>query len=153
MTDPDHDGWPDKYSDPRDRPHPAVLRLTVESFDEAFEDTLDAVEAVDDGEARPAVVSFGTVGELRKILTDRRIEVLQTLLDVDGAAESISALAETLDRSYKTVHDDVTLLADYGIVFLVEDDDRAKRPYLPYERIRLDVELVVSDAGEEPTAV
>jgi len=152
MSDPDRDGWPDKYSDPRERPHPDVLRVTVESFDEAFEDTLDAVDAAAEGEARPAVVSFATVGELRKILTDRRIELLQTLMDIDGAAESISALAEALDRDYKTVHDDVTRLATYGIVFIVEDDDRAKRPYLPYERIRLDVELTGSDTSEEPAA-
>ncbi|QAU12270.1 hypothetical protein EKH57_05800 [Halorubrum sp. BOL3-1] len=152
MSEPDHDGWPDKYSDPRERPHPDVLRVTVESFDEAFESTRDTVDAVVDGEPRPAVVSFATVGELREILTDRRIELLQALIDTDGAVESISALAEALDRDYKTVHDDVTLLTKYGIIFLVEDDDRAKRPYLPYERIRLDVELTGSDTGEEPAA-
>jgi len=152
MTESHHDGWPDKYSDPRDRPHPDVLRVTVESFDAMRENTLDTVDAAAQGEPQPAVVSFATVGELRKILTDRRIELLQTLMDTDGAAESISALAEALDRDYKTVHDDVTLLADYGIVFIVEDDDRSKRPYLPYERIRLDIELTVSDSGEEPAA-
>jgi len=152
MSDPDHDGWPDKYSDPRERPHPDVLRVTVESFDEAFEDTRDAADAIADGEPRPAVVSFATVGELRKILTDRRIELLQALMDIDGAVESISALAEALDRDYKTVHDDVTLLSTYGVVFLVADDDRAKRPYLPYERIRLDVELTGTDTGDEPAA-
>ncbi|TKX72744.1 hypothetical protein EXE46_15440 [Halorubrum sp. GN11_10-6_MGM] len=152
MSEPDHDGWPDKYSDPRERPHPDVLRITVESFDEAFEDTRDAIGAIADGEPRPAVVSFATVGELRKILTDRRIELLQVLMDTDSAAESISALAETLDRDYKTVHDDVTLLAEYGVMFLVEDDDRAKRPYLPYGRIRLDVELNGSNTDEEPAA-
>lgn len=152
MTEPNHDGWPNKYSDPRNRPHPDVLRITVESFDDAFEDTLTAVDAVADGDPQPAVVSFATVAELRKILTDRRIEVLQTLMDIEGPTESISALAETLDRDYKPVHDDVTLLSDYGIVFIVEDDDRSKRPYLPYERIRLDVELTPSGSGEESAA-
>ncbi|ELZ42731.1 hypothetical protein C471_02025 [Halorubrum saccharovorum DSM 1137] len=152
MTESDNDGWPDKYSDPRDRPHPGVLRVTVESFDAMREDTFGTVDAAAQGEAQPAVVSFATVGELRKILTDRRIELLQTLMDTDGAAESISALAEELDRDYRTVHDDVTLLSDYGIVFIVEDDERSKRPYLPYERIRLDVELTVSDSGEERAA-
>ncbi|MFC7114638.1 hypothetical protein ACFQH2_06235 [Natronoarchaeum sp. GCM10025703] len=49
MTDPTDDGWPDKYSDPRDRPHPSVLRVTVESFDELREDVLDAAEAVSEG--------------------------------------------------------------------------------------------------------
>ena len=55
-----------------------------------------------------------------------------------------------LHHSHKTVHDDVTRLAKYGIVFLVEDDDRAKQPYLPYDRIRFDVELTGSDTSKQP---
>ena len=149
MTDTDHDGWPGKYRDPRDRPHPDVLRVTVETFDEMREGTVDAINAVADGESPPAVVSFATVGELRKILTDRRIELLRALIDTDGAAESITALAEDLDRDYRTVHDDVTLLADYGLLFIV-DEGQSKRPYLPYDRIHLDVELVGNEPGEEP---
>ena len=149
MTDTDHDGWPDKYRDPRDRPHPDVLRVTVETFDRMREETLDAINAVADGESPPAVVSFATVGELRKILTDRRIELLRALIDTDGAAESITALAEDLDRDYRTVHGDVTLLADYGLLFIV-DEGQSKRPYLPYDRIHLDVELVGNEPGEEP---
>ena len=149
MTDPTDDGWPDKYRDPRDRPHPSVLRVTVESFEEMREDTLDAVDAVAEGEEQPAVVSFRTVGELRKILTDRRIELLRALMATEGAAESISALAETLDRDYRTVHDDVSLLSDYGLLFLIEDG-QSKRPFLPYERIHLDVEFVGRGASEEP---
>ena len=123
--------------------------MTVEMFDEMRDDVLDAADAVADGEAQPAVVSFATVGELRKILTDRRVELLQVLTDTDGAAESISALAEDLGRDYRSVHDDVTLLADYGLVFIIEDG-RSKRPYLPYERIHLDVELAGGKPGEEP---
>ena len=149
MTDTDHDGWPDKYRDPRDRPHPDVLRVTVETFDRAREETLAAAEAAAEGETAPAVVSFATVGELRKILTDRRIELLQALVDADGAAESISAFAEDLGRDYRTVHDDVTLLADYGLLFVV-DEGQSKRPYLPYDRIHLDMELVGNDPSEEP---
>lgn len=147
MTKPD-DGWPDKYRDPRDRPHPSVLRVTVESFDEMREETQGVVDAISKGTRQPAVVSFRTVGELRKILTDRRIELLQVLMATDGAADSISALAADLDRNYRAVHDDVTLLADYGLLFIVEDG-RAKRPYLPYDRIHLDVELVGGTSDKE----
>lgn len=149
MTDTNHDGWPDEYRDPRDRPHPDVLRVTVETFDEMREDTREAAEATGGDGSPPAVVSFATVSELRQILTDRRLELLQSLMDTDGAAESISALAETLERDYRTVHDDVTLLDEYGLLFIV-DEGQSKRPYLPYERIYLDVELVGKSQGEEP---
>ena len=149
MTERTDDGWPDEYRDPRDRPHSSVLRITVESFDEMREDTLAAAEAVSEGKEQPAVVSFRSVGKLRKILTDRRIELLQALMATEGAAESISALAEDLDRDYRTVHDDISLLTDYGLLFIVEEG-QSKRPYLPYERIHLDVELVGRQPGEEP---
>lgn len=154
MTDPNHDGWPDTYRDPRDRPHPDVLRVTVESYDQVRENTLDAADRISDGEGdeHPAVVSFATVSALRKILTDRRLELLQVLMDTDGAAASISALAETLDRDYRTVHDDVTLLSDYGLLFIA-DEGQVKRPYLPYDRIHLDVELVRSDRDDERAPV
>jgi predicted transcriptional regulator len=152
MTEHTDDGWPDKYRDPRDRPHPRVLRITVESFEEMREDTHTAAEAVSEGKEQPAVVSFRSVGELRKILTDRRIELLQALMATEGAAESISALAEDLDRDYRTIHDDVSLLADYGLLFTVEEG-QSRRPYLPYERIHLDVEFVGREPGEESAVV
>jgi predicted transcriptional regulator len=95
------------------------------------------------------VVSFATVGNLRKILTDRRIELLQYLIDIDGAAESITAVANELERDYRPVHDDVSLLADHGLLFIV-DEGQSKRPYVPYERIHLDVELAGVSAGEDP---
>jgi len=148
MTDPTDDGWPDKYRDPRNRPHPSVLRITVESFEKMREETRNAIETASEGDEQPAVVSFATVGELRTILTDRRIELLRALLAIGGAAESISALADDLDRDYRAVHDDVSLLADHGLLFIVEDG-QSKRPYLPYDRIHLDVELVGGLPGEE----
>ncbi|MFP8955074.1 hypothetical protein ACLI4Z_19285 (plasmid) [Natrialbaceae archaeon A-arb3/5] len=149
MNESNHDGWPDEYRDPRDRPHPDVLRVTVETFDEMREGALEDAEAIAEGESRAAVVSFATVGELRKILTDRRIELLQALMNTDGAAESISALADALERDYRTVHDDVALLENYGLLFVV-DEGQSKRPYVPYQRIHLDVELVAGESGEEP---
>jgi predicted transcriptional regulator len=149
--DPDHDGWPVEYRDPRDRHHPETLRITVEPFEEMREQTLDAARTATDGESEspPAVVSFASVEELRKILTERRIELLRALVTTDSAAESISALADDLDRDYRPVHDDVTVLDQYGLVFVVEEG-RAKRPYVPYQRVHLDVELAADMGGEEP---
>ena len=145
MTDnePTHDGWPAEYRDPRDRPHPETLRITVEPFEQAREETLTAARTTEDGESTPAVVSFASIDDLRKILTERRIELLRLLIAIDGAAESISALAEALDRDYRPVHDDVGVLDQYGLIFVV-DEGQTKRPYVPYHRVYLDVEL----AGE-----
>lgn len=152
MTNTDHDGWPDEYRDPRDRPHPETLRVTVESVEEARARTLEAAQAAEAGEPPSAVVSFATVDKLRKLLTDGRLQVLRTVMNTEGAADSISALATDLGRDYRTVHDDVMLLERYGLLYLVEEG-RAKRPYVPYRRIHLDVELVAEDRNGEAAPV
>jgi predicted transcriptional regulator len=142
MTDNEStdDGWPAEYHDPRDRPHPDTLRITVEPFEQAREETLAAARTAEDGESTPAVVSFASIDDLRKVLTERRIELLRLLIAIDGAAESISALAEALDRDYRPVHDDVGVLDQYGLIFVV-DEGQTKRPYVPYRRVHLNIEL------------
>jgi predicted transcriptional regulator len=151
MTDTECDGWPEEYRDPRERPHPEMLRVTVESFEGVRKDTVAAAKEAEAGNPTTAVVSFSTVVQLRKILTDRRLELLRTLMNTDGAAESITALADTVGRDYRTVHDDTTLLERYGLLYLVEEG-RAKRPYVPYGRIHLHVELVARNGAEEPAS-
>ena len=147
----DHDGWPEEYRDPRDRPHPEMLRITVEPFETMRKQTLETARtaASDESESPPAVVSFTSVDQLWEILTERRIELLRALIAIDGAAESISALANALDRDYRPVHDDVTILDRHGLIFIVEDG-QAKRPYVPYRRVHLDVELASDAESEEP---
>jgi antitoxin ParD1/3/4 len=75
-----------------------------------------------------------------------RLEFLKALMDTDGAATGIKALADDLECDYRLVHDDVVLPNKNGLLFTVEDG-RAKRPFVPYRRIHLDIELVA--AGEE----
>jgi Predicted transcriptional regulator len=123
--------------------------VTVERSDEARENTLETADAATEGDSSPAVVSFAMVGELRKILTDRRIELSQTLLNTDGAAESISVLADELNRDYRTVHGDVSLLADYGLLF-VFDEGQSKTSYCPASGfIPMSTSLVVSQAKSQ----
>ena len=128
-----------------------MLRIMVEPFEEIRERTLNAARTAVSGESEspPAVVSFASVDQLREILTERRIELLRALIAIDGAAESISALANALDRDYRPVHDDVTILDRHGLIFVVEEG-RAKRPYVPYRRVHLDVELASDAESEEP---
>jgi predicted transcriptional regulator len=55
--------------------------------------------------------------------------------------ESISTLANRLDRTYADVHSDVQRLADHHIVYF-ETDGQSKRPVIPHDRVRLDIEAV-----------
>ena len=123
--------------------YPETLRVTIESgsdaFDAALDDVADGPDATDE-----AVVSFETAAGLRQLLTDRRLELLESLLD--EPADSITALAERLDRSYSVVHDDIELLADTGIVKF-RQAGQSKSPFVPYERIEFDVTISASTAA------
>jgi predicted transcriptional regulator len=116
----------DQYGDDR---FPRVLRITVTPDDE----TIDASrERAREGESGPRVVSFGSHSQLRGLLTDKRIELIETIMA--DAPASISALARQVDRNYAEVHADVEQLADYRVVAF-EREGQARRPYIPYDRI------------------
>jgi predicted transcriptional regulator len=91
--------------------------------------TVDRAEA--GGDAGPARIELDSDG-LRRLLTPRRLELIQTILE--ESPESISELADLVDRSYPVVYDDVDMLANVGIV-VMRREGRGKRPVIPYDRI------------------
>lgn len=128
-----HDRLPSDM-DPADLNFPETLRLTVESPTAARDEAQEAAAAAD-GEKKEAVRTFADVTAFRRLLTPRRVEVLQSI--IDDAPDSIQALADRLGRNYPEIHEDVEILADYGIVYYREQG-RAKAPYIPYKRIEIE---------------
>ncbi len=74
------------------------------------------------------------------------MELLETVME--DPPESIRALADCHNRDVHDVHDDLHLLADYEIIYF-EEDGRAKKPYVPYDTVRLEVEFGLP-RGNEP---
>lgn len=69
---------------------------------------------------------------LRRLLTPRRLELVEQLLA--EPVESIQDLADRVDRSYPSVHEDLELLADIGVI-VFRRRGRANQPIVPYDRI------------------
>ena len=113
-----------------------VLKISAKSFEEFKEDSLDKIEEFEEGGEVPHSVSFEDPTKLRKVLTEKRIELIQFLISND--VESTSNLAKKLDRGVKEVSEDIRLLEEYGIV-KVEKEGRSKRPSVPYEKIDIDI--------------
>jgi predicted transcriptional regulator len=63
-------------------------------------------------------IFFESLAAVRKILTDKRLEVWRTIRD--RKPESITQLAEMLDRGFRSVHRDVVLLKELGLIQLTE---------------------------------
>lgn len=127
--------------------YPETLRITVGSVASMVDAAVAQLDG--DGPAEEAVRSFDSVADVRQLLTDRRLEVMRSIMT--AAPDSISDLADRLDRNYSDVHSDVAVLADHDIVYF-DTDGRAKRPVIPYERVRVDIE-VVGDASTGHAAV
>lgn len=62
------------------------------------------------------VVYFTSFSLLRKILTDKKLEIWRTIRD--QKPESITKLAKIVKRSFRTVHRDVMILEGLGLVYL-----------------------------------
>ena len=63
-------------------------------------------------------IYFESLTAVRKILTDNRLDVWRAVRD--KKPESITHLAEILGRGFRTVHRDVMLLKELGMIKLVE---------------------------------
>lgn len=118
--------------------YPSVLRITSDSEQTHRQDALDRLDRWEAGEDVPHVVNFQRPSDLRALLTDRRVELLRSIMA--ERPESIRQLAARLDRDVKSVHDDLQVLAEYDIVHF-EQAGRAKRPFVPYESIEVSLEI------------
>jgi len=127
--------------------YPETLRITVGSVESMVDAAVAQLDG--DGPAEEAVRAFDSVADIRQLLTDRRLELMRSIMT--APPDSISDLADRLGRNYSDVHGDVEVLADHNIVYF-DTDGRAKRPVIPYERVRVDIE-VVADADSEHAAI
>lgn len=121
--------------------YPPALRLTVETPAEAAARVED--KAGEESSATEAVRSFHSAAPIRRLMTERRLEVMREIMS--NPPESIRELADRLGRNYSDVHSDVELLAEHHVVHF-ERNGRARRPVIPYKRIEFDV-TVRADSG------
>jgi predicted transcriptional regulator len=126
--------------------YPSLLRITSTREDTHRQNALDRLKRWEAGEDVPHVVNFHNPSDLRALLTDRRVELLRSIMT--ERPDSIRQLADRLDRDVKTVHDDLQVLAEYDIIRF-EQAGRAKRPFVPYDSIEVSLEISTSNATDD----
>jgi len=84
---------------------------------------------------------FENAEELRRILTEKRLELLLAITRHRPA--SVHELAGLLGRDYKNVSTDITLLERLGLVRLEASGGkgRAQAPSVPYDEIHVTIDL------------
>ena len=134
-TEPTHDEF---TPDPDEVEYPSTLRITSLPPQQAQAAAIERAERWEQGEEVPHVVNFQDRTRFRQLLTNRRMELLEEVME--HPPESIRALADRLDRDVHDVHDDLHLLAEYDVIHF-EENGRAKKPYVPYDTVRIEVEF------------
>lgn len=117
-----------------------VLTIQSNPLEESFGDLKDSVKAIERGEGvNQHVLNFESPDLFRKLLTPKRLEMIQWLMENDRP-ESIRDLARKLDRGKGEVHDDLDILEQYGIVYY-KQEGQAKQPFIPYDEIDIDIKI------------
>jgi predicted transcriptional regulator len=128
----------------------STLVVTVKSSSEFHDDVAEGIEALDSGETIDAVptLSFSSYDELMATLTPRVLDLIEAIRHEEPA--SINETARVVERDVKNVHEELSQLAQLGIIFFEEDGQR-KRPVVWFD------ELVISlpfepEAGDTAAA-
>lgn len=116
------------------------VRINSSSDRSDLEDTLAALDAGDTDkiEPKPSTLSIEDLETFGRIFRPANLELLEAI--ADHKPDSIRELARLVDRNPPEVTQNVTELADYGLIEL-EQDGRAKRPMIWYDEIDVDIPL------------
>jgi predicted transcriptional regulator len=112
----------------------STLVVTVQPSDEFRDDVTERIETLEQegGADHTPTLSFTSYDELLETLTPRTLELVEAVRRDEPA--SINEAARTVDRDVKNVHEELTRLAQLGIVLLEEESQR-KRPVVWFDEL------------------
>jgi predicted transcriptional regulator len=106
----------------------------VTSSRELYDDVTEGIEALergDEAESTPTL-SFTSYDELMETLTPRVLDLIEAIRQ--EAPSSINETARVVDRDVENVHEELSRLAQLGIIFF-EADGQRKRPVVWFEEL------------------
>ena len=122
----------------------STLSVTVKSSSEFHDDVTADIETLEHGEGADSAptLSFASYEEMMNALTPTVLDLIEVVRQEEPA--SINETARVADRDVKNVHEELSRLAQLGVIFFEEDGQR-KRPVVWFD------ELVISLPFEKPT--
>jgi predicted transcriptional regulator len=115
------------------------IRSSIERA-QALRETIRQVAGRDYTPHEPQLY-FENLEELRRILTEKRLELMLAIIRYRPT--SIHELAGLLERDYKNVSTDIALLERLGLVSLAAQGGkgRGQTPTVPYDEIQVTIDL------------
>jgi predicted transcriptional regulator len=128
----------------------STLVVTVKSSSEFHDDVTDEIEALEGGDAvdSPPTLSFTNYDDLMETLTPRVLDLIEAIRREEPA--SINETARVVGRDVKNVHEELSRLAQLGIIFF-EEDGQSKRPVVWFDELVINLPFD-PEAGDTATA-
>ncbi|WP_256289007.1 hypothetical protein [Halobellus inordinatus] len=128
----------------------STLVVTVKSSSKFHVDVTDGVEALERGDAADSTptLSFTSYDDLMETLTPRVLDLIEAIRREEPT--SINETARVVDRDVKNVHQELSRLAQLGIIFFEEDGQR-KRPVVWFDELVINLSFD-PEAGDTATA-
>jgi predicted transcriptional regulator len=126
-----------------------VLFVTIGDGEELYEDGLEAIQQLSEGEPvdQPAMVTFADETQLGEVFNERTYTLLRVIREDEPS--SIRETARLVGRDVKNVHEELTTLEALGVIRF-DESGQAKEPVFPYD------DLVISpfahDSGDSAAA-
>jgi predicted transcriptional regulator len=127
----------------------STLVVTVKSGDEFHEDVATALERLERGESVDGTptLSFESYDRLLAMFTPTTLELLDTVRREQPA--SINDAARVVERDVSNVHNELTRLANMGVIYFVEEG-RSKRPVVWFDDLVIDIPVGERDEETVP---
>ncbi|PCR90489.1 HVO_A0114 family putative DNA-binding protein [Natrinema ejinorense] len=129
----------------------STLVVTVKSSGEFHGDITDSIEALERGEAEDSTptLSFTSYDDLMETLTPRVLDLIKAIRREEPS--SINEAARIVDRDVKNVHEELSCLAQLGIIFF-EEDGQSKRPVVWFDELVITLPFDPETGGTATTA-
>lgn len=116
------------------------VKIEIRSLDNALKEAGDVFNKLSRGERvqKKTAIYFSNLKEMRKVLTEKRLDLLKAVKDKKPA--SIYELAKVVNRDIRNVLQDLAYLQELGLVEITETKDK-KIPHVEYEKIAFEVAI------------
>ena len=128
----------------------STLVVTVKSSDEFHDHVTDGIESLEQGDSVDSTptLSFTSYDDLMETLTPRVLELIEAIRRDEPS--SINETARVVDRDVKNVHEELSRLAQLGIIFF-EEEGQSKRPVVWFDELVINLPFD-PDAGDTAAA-
>ena len=116
------------------------VKIEIKSLNDALKETGEVFEKLSKGKhvQKRTAIYFSNLKEMRKVLTEKRLELLKVIKDEKPAL--VYELAKITHRDLKNVLQDLTYLKQLGLVDITTTRDK-KVPEVSYDKIAFEVAI------------